>query len=313
MPFHFTCPYCFKKTLVHESISGRSGPCAGCGKTVTIPEPPARVPQSIKPVDSRYVELQQLKPKRKFMAWLLKAVGLVAGVILFSGLCLYLLWPSLQGLKMRRDRVASLNNLQRIARALNEYALEHGTYPPPVVTDANGQPLYSWRVLILEQLGEPGLGASFRKDLAWDSPENANLLPRCPAVFVSPASAAIGRTGAESNYALITGNNTLFPSTGPLRPGDIKDGREQTLLVVETSNTNTEWTRPWDIDVGKLNTKIGASGPNTIGGNQEGGAAVVFANESSGWLPEDLSPALLHGLISPAGGEAINPKTYHIE
>ncbi len=313
MPFHFTCPYCFKKTLVHESIAGQSGPCASCGKTITVPEPPALVPESIKPVNSRYVESRQLTPKRQLLAWLLKAGGLVGGVLLVSGICLYLLWPTFQGLKSRRDRVASLNNLQRIAKALNEYALEHGTYPTPVVTDAKGQPMYSWRVLILEQLGEPGLAASFNKNLPWDAPENANLLANCPSVFISPAATNSGRLRSESNYALITGNNTLFPSSGPLRPGDITDGRNRTLLVVETSNTTSEWTRPWDIDASKLNTKIGSSGPNSIGGVHEGGGAVVFADEKSGWLPEDLSPALLRGLISPVGGEAIAPEVYYIE
>ena len=242
MPFHFTCPYCFKKTLVPEAIAGHSGPCACCGKTITVPEPPARAPEALKPMDGRYVQVRQLSPERKLLAWLLKVIGMASGVILLSGICLYLLWPTFQGLKSRRDRVTSLNNLQRIAQALNAYALQYGTYPSPIVYDASGQPLYSWRVLILEQLGEPGLAASFRKDLAWDAPENVNLLTQCPAVFVSPASSNT-RTGAESNYALITGNNTLFPSTGPLNMDDIGDGREQTLLLVETSNTNTEWTK----------------------------------------------------------------------
>ncbi len=311
MPFHFTCPYCFKKTLVDESIAGRSGPCASCGKTITVPEPPPRAPEAIRPVDNRYIAARQLSPQRKMLAWLLKVVGLASGVLLFSGLCLYLLWPTFQGLKSRRDRVTSLNNLQRIARALNEYALKHGSYPPPIVYDASGLPLYSWRVLILEQLGEPGLAGRFRKDLAWDAPENIQILAQCPRVFISPASTA-ARMNVESNYVLITGAGTLFPSTGPLRPGDIIDGREQTILIVETANTNTEWTKPWDIDVTKLNTKIGTSGPNAIGGNHEGGAAVAFADETSGWLPEDLSPTLLHGLITPAGGEAINPDVYQV-
>jgi hypothetical protein len=234
------------------------------------------------------------------------------GGLLLAGACFYLLWPTLESLKSRRDRMASLNNLQRIATALHAYALEYGTYPPPVVTDATGKPLYSWRVLILEQLGEANLAAAFRKDQTWDSPENVALLLRCPTVFVSPTTLST-RTGAEANYALIVGRGTLFPDSGPLGVSDIPDGRDQTLLVVETSHTNSEWSKPWDIDISKLNTKIGARGPNAIGGNHPGGAAVAFADETPGWLPEDLSPTLLQALITPAGGEAISPTEYQIQ
>ncbi len=36
MPIPFTCPHCGKQTLVSQEYLGRSGPCAGCGQTVTI-------------------------------------------------------------------------------------------------------------------------------------------------------------------------------------------------------------------------------------------------------------------------------------
>jgi Protein of unknown function (DUF1559) len=37
MAFQFTCPYCFKKTLVEDKYEGQTGPCACCGKAVTLP------------------------------------------------------------------------------------------------------------------------------------------------------------------------------------------------------------------------------------------------------------------------------------
>jgi len=37
MPIQFTCPHCGLVTDVAEQYFGRSGPCARCGKTVTIP------------------------------------------------------------------------------------------------------------------------------------------------------------------------------------------------------------------------------------------------------------------------------------
>jgi len=37
MPIDFTCPHCGKSTSVAEEYAGLTGPCVGCGKTVTIP------------------------------------------------------------------------------------------------------------------------------------------------------------------------------------------------------------------------------------------------------------------------------------
>lgn len=312
MAFHFTCPYCFKKTLVDEAVAGQSGPCAGCGKLVTIPAPPAKVPESAKPVDNRHVKVEPLHPQRPLLAWILKIAGLALGMGLLFFVSANLLWPTFQGLKVRRDKVASLNNLQRIAMALNNYAIEYGSYPPPVVYDAQGKPLYSWRVLILPQLGEASLYARFNLDEAWDSEENAALLASCPLVYLSPT---IGSTQGvtEPNYVLLTGRGTLFPPAGPLSPQDIADGPENTLLVVETASRVSQWSEPWDLDVGKMNKKINASSGNAIGGNHEGGAAAAFADGTSAWLPEDLSPTVLNSLISPSGNEPVDPDAFIVQ
>lgn len=312
MPFQFTCPYCFKKTLVDESIAGHSGPCANCGKTIKVPEPPAKFTPTLRSGDNGQPAIPSRLGKRHALAWGLKAVGLLVGVGLLSLISIQLLWPTLTSLKARHDKVTSLNNLQRIAQALNEYAAVYGSYPPPVVCNAAGQPLYSWRVLILKELGEEQVFSKFRLDLPWDAPENLETLMMCPLVYQSPAAANMS-TGSESHYALVTGKQTLFPSTGSLSPKDIPDGKRNTLLLVETNNNITEWSRPWDVDIAKMNTKIGATGPNTIGGMHAGGAAVVFADGSPGWLPEDLPPALLKGLVSPNGGEPINSADYQLQ
>ncbi|MCA9134534.1 MAG: DUF1559 domain-containing protein, partial [Planctomycetales bacterium] len=279
MPFHFTCPYCFKKTLVDESLVGHAGPCVNCGKTVTIPAPPRqRAGDSSSSLPRRpAVRVAAGGASRKHLARLLRGLGLILGIALSSGLVLYLLWPAAQTLQARRDRVASLNNLQRIAEALNAYALQHGAYPPPVVYDKQGKPLYSWRVLILEQLGEHALQAQFALDQPWDSPDNLNLITSCPEVYLSPLMGELSGL-SESSYALVTGKNTLFPKSGPLRPEDISDGPRNTLLVVETDNSTMAWTQPWDLEVSTLQRQIGSGGPRSIGGRHPGGAAVVFAD-----------------------------------
>ncbi len=39
MPIPFTCPHCGHQTLVQDQYVGQSGPCAGCGQTVTVLRP----------------------------------------------------------------------------------------------------------------------------------------------------------------------------------------------------------------------------------------------------------------------------------
>ena len=37
MPIHFTCPHCGLVTDVSDEYAGRTGPCAGCGRPISIP------------------------------------------------------------------------------------------------------------------------------------------------------------------------------------------------------------------------------------------------------------------------------------
>ena len=305
MAFYFTCPFCFKKTLIDETLAGQSGPCVRCGKVIDIPSPPHKPAANAAPVDSPYVNVRQPIVQKRTRTWVLRIMVLCVGIAVVLGMGGAVIWPAFTGLKARRNKVACMSNLQRIALALNEYAAKHGTYPTPVVRDASGKPLYSWRVLILAELGEQSIAAKFNYDEPWDSNNNIRFLgQRCPRVYISPA--VRGRDIAETNYFLVTGKGTLFPPKGPLTPKRVSDGLDKTLLVVESENTVTEWTKPVDIDITKLNPKIGASGPNTIGGTHEGGATAVFADGSPAWLPEDLPPTILHALISPQGSEPID-------
>ncbi len=310
MPFHFTCPYCFKKTLIEDSLAGQEGPCAGCGKLVKIPAAPPKPVAETKPVAATYVDVQPQRLRRRVVSRALQTLGLIVLVGCVSVIAAYLLWPTLEVLKVRRDKVACMNNLQKIALALNAYADEYGSYPPPAVLDEKGRPLHSWRVLILSELGYPGLYARYDFSQPWDSATNAALFATCPTEYVSPA---VGDPSAsESTYVLVTGQGTLFPKSGPLAPQDILDGPRNTLLVVEAKNTTHEWTKPIDIEFGKLNHQIGAAGPNTIGGDHTGGATAVFADGTPAWLPNDIDPVLIDSIITPRGGEPVDPADYQL-
>ncbi len=97
-----------------------------------------------------------------------------------------ILQPGFESMKRQRNLVGCRNNAQKIALALQAYCDSYGTYPPPVVNDSTGKPLYSWRVLLLPFLGHAELAKEFNYNEPWDSAENMALVRRMPGVYASP-------------------------------------------------------------------------------------------------------------------------------
>ncbi|GIW98466.1 MAG: hypothetical protein KatS3mg111_1799 [Pirellulaceae bacterium] len=309
MQFRFTCPYCFHKTLVDQRYVGQSGPCVGCGKQVTVVPPPDYAAEqhdapAVGSTEVQHPSVGRRKGVGRLLVRLLPLVIVGLGLSLMVGVAIRYVIPVARTIRQTHDRIACMNNLRQIARALNAYAAQYGSYPPPVVTREDGLPLYSWRVLILPNLGYGELYSQFALDQPWDSPTNSRLLPLIPAVFVCPAGD--DKASGETSYFLVTGPGTIFPASGALRPEEISDGLGETLLVVEAAHHHIEWTRPGDLQFGLMNLQLGARGANTIGGYHADGATAVFADESPAWLPHDAPPALLQALFTADGGEEVD-------
>ena len=86
------------------------------------------------------------------------------------------------------EKEACRQNLNKIALALEGYQTKYKVYPPPVVFDRQGQPLHSWRVLILPYLDKEDekLYSEFKLDEPWDSPHNSKLTLRMPKAYACP-------------------------------------------------------------------------------------------------------------------------------
>ena len=305
MPFEFVCPHCYEKKWVDDAYAGQRGPCASCGRIITLPK---RAGESGKgplpsPPEPELLAVPTTKSSRRKQVWFSVAIGMVLFGILATSMIL--LRPGFESMRRQRDLVGCRNNVQRIAKALQAYCDMHGTYPTPVVVDAAGKPLYSWRVLILPFLGHPELAKDFQYNEAWDSPSNMMLVQKMPKVFASPASPDAAALG-ETNYVLVTGAGTLFPASGPLSDSAVTDSPSQTILVAEVRNAGQVWSQPGDLDVAKLKYQVNASGPNTVGGNHKGGAVVGMVDGSSAILPERLAGSTFRALMTPSGGEVLN-------
>ena len=295
------------KTLVSERLSGQTGPCVACGKTVTIPQAPAARRTDIAPVEQEASPQVVALRKSPLPRWLVRTAIYSLAVLPIIVAAFWFIQPVIIQLKTQRDITLCKGNLHQIAKALNSYVVDYGMYPPAVTYDASGQAMHSWRVLILPYLNQRKLYETYDMSKPWNAPENAHMQTQIPAVYVSPANKniAIG----ESSYMLITGAGTLFPpKASPLNPGLVPDGQGNTILVVETNNRLSSWIEPVDLDVAKLPARIGML--NGIGGSHADGATAVYVDGQAVFIPNDAAKTVIDGLITPAGGEAVMGSWY---
>ena len=306
MAFEFVCPYCHSRIKVDDRFAGQAGPCAECGKQVTMPGKPG---SSVKGETSGQVG-SRFRNERKATnkAWPAKLLGAFFSLMVIGSLTLFsyvVFFPSARNALGVRQRTLGLSNAKQIADALNAYRRIHGSYPTPIVVDSAGNPLYSWRVLILPQLGYSALYNQYQLDQPFDSPTNIDLMTGMPPVFACPGNLN-ALAVQETNFALITGPGSMFPPSGAIDPEKMLDKPSETLLVVETTDGATlGWTEPRDLSIGN-GIAIGTRPMVDIGGNYPDCfiAATVDGNPIA--IRQTISRETLDAIITPNGQEAMD-------
>jgi hypothetical protein len=115
------------------------------------------------------------------------------------------------------------------------------------VYGADGQPLYSWRVLILPYLEQNDLYQQLHLDEPWDSPHNIALLPKMPGIYAAPGSKEKMLPPYHTICHVFVGKGAAFEGAEGLRyPRDFTDGTSNTILVVEAGEP-VPWTKPDDL------------------------------------------------------------------
>ena len=289
MPIAFACPHCGNQMNVADQYAGQTGPCSACGKQITIPKPNSQYAPGVSPA----------------------AVGagvsglvIVLGVALFGavvccGILVALLLPAVQGAREAARRAQSSNNLKQLSIALHNYHDTYRAFPPAVVKDENGKPLYSGRVLLLPFLEQSPLYDAFDKTKAWDDPQNAMATSTRLPVFEDASSTST--TSPRTDYLFITGPGTIFeelPNGKPLTMADVTDGLSGTIFVIETSQAGAHWAEPKDFDI----TQLTSLPP----GNHPVGNLAGFADGSVQTLSKDMDPATFRALLTRNGGEQVH-------
>lgn len=298
MPINFNCPHCNHKTLVADEFAGRSGPCAGCGRHVTVPHPAYMEQVGPQPI-----------PRRSIKG---SSVALILSVVLFGVIAIgaVFLWiwdyaSSQMSSGGQRASTACQENINQIVAALHAYEREHGHFPPTYTVDPNTQqPLHSWRVLILPYLGpaEEQLYSKIDLSKSWDSAENRPFQTLMPDIYHCPSHSHT--TGAFTHYVAVEGSGHLFDGNKTVKAVDIADDPRDTIAVVEVANSNFNWMAPIDLHDSAAGYQIGSDPAAISSLHGEDAVNVGFlegpAQQLSG---RDVSESRMRAKMSIAGGD----------
>lgn len=210
------------------------------------------------------------------------------------GIMTGLLLPAVQAAREAARRTSSSNNLRQIMLSLHNYHADHNEFPARAVTSATGEPLLSWRVMILPYLEENELFHEFRLDEPWDSPHNLPLAERIPAIFSDPRHLTLP---GHTSYLAPIGDQSGWGETA-ISLRDIRDGTSNTIAVVEVApELAVPWTKPGDLEL--------ENHPGTSWMPPGSGSNVGFFDGSVRWLAANIDDAILVALFTTSGGEAV--------
>ena len=234
--------------------------------------------------------------------------AVVAIALIVFGYCL------LNAIRDAREAARRSNckgELKQIGLALLMYREKYGCFPPPYVTDSNGRPAHSWRVLILPFLDHTALYNEYRFDEPWDGPNNRKLsrkilmwsdysMYHCPSD--RPASGEPDAT--MTSYVAVVGPKTAWPERGCVN--DIADGPESTLMVVEVANSGINWMEPRDLQVLQMPPTINSSDGQGISSKHQGGAHAATVDDAVRFLSDKTTVSALSGVLTIGGGEKVS-------
>ena len=135
------------------------------------------------------------------------AAGSVTRLLLVSIVMLLILWfccaMTLSRVLYSEQGITNKcqSNLTSIAIAMHRYHEKYGSLPPAYLSDANGKPMHSWRVLILEFI-DTLLFEKYSFSEPWNGPSNSRLSPMMPSIFRCDAESGDGPS-FKTSYLLL--------------------------------------------------------------------------------------------------------------
>ena len=291
MSIRFTCPHCGLETNVADEYAGQSGPCAQCGKTIEVPLLGSAPPSG--------------KTSGNSIALVILVV-LVGAVLLCGGLgFLGFSWMApvrMNGTATRR--VLCQNNLKQLGIAMHNYHDTFNSFPPAYIPDENGQPMHSWRVLLLPFLEQGALHDQYDFNEPWDGPNNQALANVIVHAYCCPADTL--NVGLDTSYMMIVGPDTISDGPGAIKFADVEDGSSNTIMFVEVSGSGVSWLEPVDLDAEQITYALNDFSEEGIRSDHQDGVNIALCDGSVRVLPDSTDPNLIRNMSTIAGAEDVS-------
>ena len=295
MPISFTCPHCGHQTNVDERYAGRSGPCASCGKPITVPPVAGVGPAYAPPGKSSAGPIT-----------VILLVVILAGILVCGGVLAFWSFTRVGVRGGPSQRSECPNKLKMIGLAMHNYHDRYRCFPPAVMTDEDGQSMQSWRVALLPDLEEFSLYEQYDFSEPWDGPNNRALHGISVGAYRCPED--VGSAPTETSYVMIVGPGTIGGEPNEMvRFADVKDGTSNTILAIEVGASGVHWMEPRDVTVEEAVTFLTDPAASEFQQAHPGGANVLFADGSVHFLPESTDAAMARALLIRDDGQAISP------
>jgi len=265
--------------------------------------------------------------------WMVPASGLVFGVLILISIVSstwkqLIHWKSIVAISLLLVAVLALflpklnranggrpqcgNHLRQIGLALQNYHSEHGSFPPPYFADEHGQPMHSWRVMILpyvENKAAEGLYEQYRWDESWNSPHNLALTREFMPEYYA-CTDKNNRLPGQTNYFAITGPGTAWDGGNSIHEKDVTDGLSHTFAVCDLAGLAVHWSEPRDVSIDQL---VGIMHPieqpddNAPRPSHTYGTNFLFLDDSVHFIQTSVPANTLRAMSTIASGEEFNP------
>jgi len=246
-----------------------------------------------------------LRPTTRPIAWRLALLLVPLVPLMLITFTHRVVWPTI-------IRSECNFSVEHIPRALQAYHDTHGSFPPACIPDADGQPMHSWRVLILPYLERGDIYAAYDFNEPWNGPNNSKLATQMPYVYQCILNPA--KRSQQTSFVAVVGPNTAWSGSEPVSLDDFTDDPAETLLVVEVANSGIFWMEPRDLDVSEMRLEVNPKNGRSISSlhagfkfpRVPGGATVGFADGRARFLRESTSPDDLRAMLTRSGGESVD-------
>lgn len=223
----------------------------------------------------------------------LLVVGMLVVGVFCAGILVALLLPAVQSAREAARRMQCQNNQKQIALGLLNYESAWGAFPPAYTVNEDGEPLHSWRTLILPYIGQQAVYDQIDLSQPWDAPVNQPFADMEILTYTCPSLPASNMTP----YVAVVDPRGVFNGEASTKFRDIADGTSNTLLIAEVDLANAvHWMEPVDVDASAF--------PSV--GQHLGVCTCSLCDGSVVSLSSSLSPETADALITKAGGEVVN-------